>query len=73
MTFEAFRDALLAVALEKGCDAAEVYAQEASEFSVEVMEQQIDSYSVSRGMGLSVRVSLDGKDGYAFDENIFNR
>ena len=43
MTFEAFRDALLAVALEKGCDAAEVFAQEASEFSVEVMEQQIDS------------------------------
>ena len=34
MTYEAYRDALLAVALEKGCDAAEVYAQEASEFSV---------------------------------------
>ena len=68
MTFEAFRDALLAVALEKGCDAAEVYAQEASEFSVEVMEQQIDSYSVSRSLGLSVRVCLEGKNGYAYTE-----
>ena len=68
MTYEAFRDALLAVALEKGCDAAEVFAQEASEFSVEVMEQQIDSYSVSRSLGLSVRVCLEGKNGYAYTE-----
>ena len=68
MTYEAFRDALLAVALEKGCEAAEVYAQEAREFSVEVMEQQIDSYSVSRSMGLSVRVCLEGKNGYAYTE-----
>ena len=68
MTYEAFRDALLAVALEKGCEAAEVYAQEASEFTVEVMEQQIDSYSVSRSMGLSVRVCLEGKNGYAYTE-----
>ena len=43
MTYEAYRDALLRIALEKGCEAAEVYAQESSEFSVEVMEQQIDS------------------------------
>ena len=39
MTYEAYRDALLRIALEKGCEAAEVYAQEGSEFSVEVMEQ----------------------------------
>lgn len=68
MTFEAFRDALLTVALEKGCDAAEVFAQEASEFSVEVMQQRIDSYSVSRSLGLSVRVCLEGKNGYAYTE-----
>ncbi|MBQ6711701.1 MAG: TldD/PmbA family protein [Clostridia bacterium] len=68
MTFEAYRDALLKIALEQGCEAAEVYAQEAEEFSVEVMEQQIDSYSVSRSMGLSVRVCLEGKNGYAYTE-----
>jgi len=68
MTFEAYRDALLKIALEKGCSAAEVYARESTDFSVEVMEQQIDSYSVSRSMGLSVRVSLEGKDGYAYTE-----
>ena len=66
MTYEAYRDALLKIALEKGCSAAEVYARESTDFSVEVMEQQIDSYSVSRGMGLSVRVSsiiVGGKGG----------
>ena len=65
MTFEAYRDALLKIALEQGCEAAEVYAQESTDFSVEVMEQQIDSYSVSRSMGLSVRVCLEGKNGNA--------
>ncbi len=68
MTFDTYRDALLKIALEQGCEAAEVYAQEAEEFSVEVMEQQIDSYSVSRSMGLSVRVCLEGKNGYAYTE-----
>ena len=32
------------------------------------MEQQIDSYSVSRSMGLSVRVCLEGTNGYAYTE-----
>lgn len=68
MTYEAYRDALLACALEKGCAAAEVYAQEGQEFSVEVMEQKIDSYSVSRSLGLSIRVDLEGKNGYAYTE-----
>ena len=43
MTYEAYRDALLRIALEKGCAAAAVDAQEGSEVSGEVMEQQIDS------------------------------
>ncbi len=68
MTYESYRDALLKIALEQGCSDAEVFAQESNEFSVEVMEQQIDSYSVSRSMGLSVRVCLEGKDGYAYTE-----
>ena len=68
MTFDTYRDALLKIALEQGCSDAEVFAQEAQEFSVEVMEQQIDSYSVSRSLGLSVRVCLEGKNGYAYTE-----
>ena len=68
MTYEAYRDALLKIALEQGCSDAEVYAQESREFSVEVMEQTIDSYSVSRSMGLSIRVCLEGKNGYAYTE-----
>ncbi len=68
MIFEAYRDALLKIALEQGCSDAEVYAQEAQEFSVEVMEQQIDSYSVARSLGLSLRVCVDGKNGYAYTE-----
>ena len=43
MTFDTYRDALLRIALEQGCSDAEVFAQESNEFSVEVMEQQIDS------------------------------
>ena len=58
MTYEAYRDALLKIALEQGCSDAEVYAQESREFSVEVMEQTIDSYSVSRSMGLSAFIRL---------------
>lgn len=68
MTYESYRDALLKIALEQGCSDAEVFAQESAEFSVEVMEQTIDSYSVSRALGLSIRVCLDGKDGYAYTE-----
>ena len=68
MTYEAYRDALLKIALEQGCSDAEVYARESQEFSVEVMEQTIDSYSVSRALGLSIRVCLDGKNGYAYTE-----
>ncbi|MBR5245664.1 MAG: hypothetical protein IKW07_06485, partial [Clostridia bacterium] len=68
MTFDTYRDALLRIALEQGCSDAEVFAQESTDFSVEVMEQQIDSYSVSRALGLSVRVCLDGKNGYAYTE-----
>ena len=68
MTYEAYRDALLKIALEQGCSDAEVYARESREFSVEVMEQTIDSYSVSRSMGLSIRVCLEGKNGYAYTE-----
>ena len=68
MTFDTYRDALLRIALEQGCSDAEVFAQESTDFSVEVMEQQIDSYSVSRSLGLSVRVCLEGKNGYAYTE-----
>ncbi len=68
MIFESYRDELLRIALEKGCSDAEVYAREGSQFSVEVMEQQIDSYSVSRDLGLSLRVCVDGRDGYAYTE-----
>ncbi len=68
MIFETYRDELLRIAREKGCQDAEVYARESRDFSVEVMEQQIDSYSVARSLGLSLRVCLNGKNGYAYTE-----
>lgn len=65
MTYEVFRDKLLKIALEKGCDAAEVFAHETDRFSADVIDQTIDSYSVSRSLSIGLRVCKDGCEGYA--------
>jgi len=65
MTYEVFRDELLKIALEKGCDAAEVFAHETDRFSAEIIGQTIDSYSVSQSLSIGLRVCKDGCEGYA--------
>lgn len=66
--FEEFRDKAFEAAKAQGCDAAEVYYVESERFTVKVLEQEIDSYSVSKSEGLGLRVKLAGKDGYAYTE-----
>ena len=66
MTYSEFKDVLLKTALEKGCDAAEVYAVDTDRFFVEVMEGDVDSYSVSKSISLALRVTVNGRDGYAY-------
>ena len=64
-----FAKRLLELAKEKGCPAAETFSANHKAFSVDALNGEIDRYSVSRGAGVSLRVSLgEGKDGYAYTE-----
>lgn len=68
MTFEQFKDACFAIALEKGCENAEVYATSSDGFSVNVLHAEIIKYAVERNKGLNLRVLYEGKTGYAYTE-----
>ncbi|MBR4434517.1 MAG: TldD/PmbA family protein [Clostridia bacterium] len=68
MTYEQFKERCLKYAIEKGCDAAEVYAMGNNGFAVSVLEGEIIRYEVSNEGGLNLRVLYDGKNGYAYTE-----
>lgn len=68
MNYEQFKQMCLKCALEKGCDAAEIYAMSADGFSVNVLEGEIIKYEVANNGGLSLRVLYEGKTGYAYTE-----
>lgn len=68
MTFYEFRDILFKLALEKGCESAEVYASSSDGFSVTVLDSELDKYSVEQENGLNLRVLINGKTGYAYTE-----
>ena len=70
MTLQEFREKAFAFALEQGCDAAETFYEEGDSFSVNARNGEIDRYSVSRRAGLSLRVQINGSDGYAYTEAI---
>ena len=68
MTFEQYKEACFRLALEKGCESAEVYATSSDGFSVNVLKQEIIKYAVERDNGLNLRVLYAGKTGYAYTE-----
>ena len=68
MTFEQFKDACFKLALEKGCESAEVFATSSDGFSVNVLNAEIIKYAVERNKGLNLRVLFAGKSGYAYTE-----
>ena len=70
MEFNQFKEKAFEIALAQGCDAAELYYVEGDSFTAMVLEQELDSYSVSRGRGLNLRVQLAGKNGYAYTETL---
>ncbi len=70
MNYETFRKNVLDCALALGCDAAETVFTEGDSFSVGILNQEIDRYSVSRSFGIGLRVQVDGKDGYAYTEKL---
>ncbi|MCI8632886.1 MAG: TldD/PmbA family protein [Lachnospiraceae bacterium] len=68
MTFEAFKDAVLRLALEMGADAAEIYYQGSESSQIGVYQQAVDSYVMSQSAGVNLRVSVGGKSGSAYTE-----
>ena len=60
----------MAYAKEIGCESSELYYANGESFEVNANAGEIDRYSVSREAGVSVRVSLNGKEGYAYTERI---
>ena len=68
MEYKEFKEALFKEAIAKGCEAAEAYYVRGEAFSVNVLKGEMEQYEVNRGNGLNLRVSLGGKDGYAYTE-----
>ncbi len=68
MNFEQFKDACFRLALEKGCESAEIYSVVNDSFSVNVLSGELDRYSVAKDSGLNLRVIYGGKNGYAYTE-----
>jgi PmbA protein len=68
MTNREFYSKAAAYASDKGCDGCETFYAGGESFEVNANGGEIDRYSVSREAGISVRVSLGGKQGYAYTE-----
>ena len=68
MDKQAFFDEVIRIAMEAGCEAAEVYSACSDTFSVNVLDGAFDRYESSVTGGMSLRVKRDGRDGYAYTE-----
>ena len=70
MKLEQFREQAFALALAHGCDAAETYYAAADSFEAQAQGGELDRYAVSHTAGLSLRVQLGGRNGYAYTERL---
>jgi len=70
MTNAEFSKLAAAYAKEAGCENCETFYANGESFEVNANGGEIDRYSVSREAGVSVRVSYQGRDGYAYTERI---
>ena len=70
MTNKEFSARAFAYALAQGCSDCETFYASSESFDVNANGGEIDRYSVSREAGVSVRVSLGGKQGYAYTERM---
>ncbi len=66
--FDEFKEACFRAAKELGCDEAELYAVSDRSFSVNVLDGEIEKYSVAGNTGVNLRVMFNGKNGYAYTE-----
>lgn len=68
MTFEQFKDTCFRLALEKGCENAEVYCRTSDYSYVKVLGGELEQYGAAKDNGLNLRVVYAGKNGYAYTE-----
>jgi len=70
MTNQEFSSLAASYAKTAGCDGCETFYAGGEAFEVNANVGEIDRYSVSREAGVSVRVSYQGKQGYAYTERL---
>ncbi|MCM1026631.1 MAG: TldD/PmbA family protein [Roseburia sp.] len=70
MTYQEFKNAVIAVSEEMKVADYELYYTERESISVDIYKQEISEYSTDTGMGICYRCIRDGKAGYASTENL---
>ena len=70
MTYQEFAKRAMDYAQSICCTSTELFYANGESFQVNANAGEIDRYSVSREAGVSVRVLVDGKEGYAYTERI---
>jgi PmbA protein len=70
MTYQEFAVRAMEYAQKIGCASSELFYANGESFEVNANGGEIDRYSVSREAGVSVRVSMGGREGYAYTERI---
>jgi PmbA protein len=69
-TFESFRDELFAQAKTKGFVDYEIFYTAGNDFSVKVLNGNIEEYKNTSNEGIGFRGTFDGKMGYAYTEKL---
>ncbi len=72
MDFNTFKQKAFEIALDMGCDAAEIYIQKVSQTSADVLNAELKSFEASSANGANLRVVLGAKSGYAYTEEFSN-
>jgi PmbA protein len=68
MDIKIFASKVIDEALSNGFSDAEVYFEKSKGFNTAVFEQEVDRFSSSESMGISLRGILNGKMGYSYSE-----
>ncbi len=68
MDFNTFKQKTFEIALEMGCEAAELYTQKSSQTSADVLNGQLKAFEASNASGANLRVIVGTKCGYAYTE-----
>ncbi len=72
MDFNTFKQKAFEIALDMGCDAAEIYIQKSSQTSADVLNAELKSFEASSAKGANLRVIVGVKSGYAYTEEFSN-